>query len=125
MPTKEALRELAAFAGLNGMIHGFTARPSVAERYLELGYHISVGAEAVVRKIWDLQESVRQIPLSRLLIESDCPDQPPPGQSAHDSSTVWLVAEKVAELKKLSLNEVVEQTRNNFLRLINKGYQAL
>jgi TatD DNase family protein len=116
---EEALHELRDHQ-LSGMVHAFTAGPRVAKRYLDSGYHLSIGAALLRPEAAELAKSVSEAPLERLLIESDCPDQAPPGQKAHDSATVWLVARRMAELKKLPLERIVEQTRANLLQLINR-----
>jgi TatD DNase family protein len=116
---EEALHELKDHR-VEGMVHAFTANMKVAERYLQLGLHLSIGAKVLSPLTHDLAETVTNAPLERLLIESDCPDQPPPGLVAHDSTTVWAIAERIAMLKQLSLAAVVEQTRKNLFALIRK-----
>jgi len=119
---EEALRELKT-APISGMVHAFTAGPKVACRYLDLGLHLSIGAKLLHPETADLADSVRAAPLDRLLVESDCPDQPPPGQSHHDSLTVWLILRRIAELKKLPFADVVEQTRANLFALLKKEFR--
>src|SRR5665213_1986138 len=114
---EEALQDLTP---TEGMVHAFTAGPQLSKRYLDLGLHLSVGAKLLFAETQDLHETVRFMPLERLLIESDCPDQAPPRQTVHDSTTVWAIAERVAELKKLPFETVVEQTRGNLFRLLKK-----
>ncbi|MGZ3722360.1 MAG: TatD family hydrolase, partial [Bdellovibrionales bacterium] len=104
---EEALHELKDHS-VQGMVHAFTAGPKVAKRYLDLGLHLSIGAKLLHPETHDLAETVVTTPLERLLIESDCPDQAPPGQSVHDSTTVWPIAERISELKKLPFLQVVE-----------------
>lgn len=119
---EEALAELRRVRtrATQGMVHAFTAGPKVARRYLDLGYHLSIGAALLRPETHDLHDTVAQMPLERLLIESDCPDQPPPGLKQHDSSTVWRVAERVSDLKRLPLEEIVKQTRANLLHLMQR-----
>lgn len=118
---EEALHVLKS-ASTCGMVHAFTAGPKVAERYLDLGYSLSIGAKLLYPDTHDLQETVRFAPLERLLIESDCPDQPPPNQKEHDSNTVFAIAEKISELKSLAPQKVIEQTRGNLFSLIGKEF---
>lgn len=119
---EEALHALKD-ASTRGMVHAFTAGPKVAKRYLDLGYSLSIGAKLLHPEAHDLRESVRFTPLERLLIESDCPDQPPPNQKEHDSSTVFAIAEKVSGLKSLAPQKVIEQTRGNLFALIGKEFR--
>ncbi len=116
---EEALREVSDFK-VQAMVHAFTGNWQIAERYLKFGFSLSIGAQLLNVETQDLAETVRQMPLTQLLIESDCPDQPPPGVQSHDSATVWTIARRVAELKNLPLKQVVEQTRQNLLTLIKK-----
>lgn len=116
---EEALHELCKIS-VSAMVHAFTGGPQVAKRYLDLGYHLSIGAKLLYPESHDLAETVQQMPLERLLIESDCPDQAPPGKAVHDSATVFSIAERVAVLKKLPLPQVLEQTRRNLFALIHK-----
>lgn len=120
---QEALGVLRANP-VRGMVHAFNGGPLLAQHYLDIGLHISVGAKLLYPDNRDLHESVRQIPLERLLLESDCPDQPPPGQKVHDSATIWPLNEAVARIKKLPLERVVEQTRQNLLTLLKKEIRA-
>lgn len=115
---EEALHEIGT--PIAGMVHAFTANVKIARRYLDLGLHLSIGAKLLHPETADLAESVKFAPLDRLLVESDCPDQPPPGHVAHDSATVWAILERLSDLKKLPLVQVVEQTRANLLTLLKK-----
>ena len=120
---EEALQELRETAPAQGMVHAFTAGPTVAKKYLDLGLSLSIGAKLLHPETEELQKSVRLAPLSHLLVESDCPDQPPPNQMAHDSRTVWLVLERISQLKMLPLLTVVEQTRANLFTMIKKEFR--
>jgi TatD DNase family protein len=119
---EEALNLLRGFS-LRGMVHAFSGNFSVAKRYLDLGFYLSIGARLLFQDAEELRRTVIQTPLERLLIESDCPDQAPPGQKDHDSTTIFIIAQRIAELKKLSLEVVVEQTRRNLFTLIQKEIQ--
>jgi len=116
---EEALQDLK-FGPISGMVHAFTQGPKIGRRYLDMGLHLSVGAKLLFPDTQDLAETVKFMPLERLLLESDGPDQPPPGRQVHDSTTVWALNERVAELKKLPLEQVIEQTRANLLALIDR-----
>ncbi len=108
-----ALKILEECKPIRGMVHAFNSSAKVGMRYIDLGLHLSIGAGILHELAEPLREAVQKAPLERLLIESDAPDQPPPGQTTHDSSTVWLVARKIAELRNEPVEKIVEKTRQN------------
>ena len=102
----------------SGVIHCFTGGPERAQAYLDLGLHISVAGVLTFKNAEDLREAVRIIPLERLLIETDCPYLAPiPFRGKrNEPAHVKLVAEKVAEVKGLSVEEVAAATTANARR---------
>lgn len=117
----EALKALTIWeAGeLGGMVHAFNSSFEVAEQYLELNFLISIGGAVTYDRNKKLREAVKQIPLEKLLLESDCPDQPPRGWNEPQNSplSVLQVARGVAEIKQISYETVLEKTSENFKRL--------
>ncbi len=113
-----AIQILRKFAPLKGMVHAFNSSRENARRYLELGLHLSIGAAILFDKAEPLREAVRTAPLERLLIESDAPDQPPPGQEIHDSSTIWRIASRIADIHQKPRNEIISRTRQNLADLV-------
>lgn len=107
---------------VKGIIHCFTGSAEMAKDCLDLGYYISISGIVTFKNAVNLQEIVKWLPLDQLLIETDSPYLAPipyrgkPNQPAY----VVHVAEKVAQLKSLPLNVVVEQTTQNFLNLCPK-----
>lgn len=108
--------------GTKGIIHCFTGSPEMAKACLDLGYYISISGIVTFKTATQLQDIVRWLPLDRILIETDSPYLAPmpyrgkPNQPAY----VVHVAEKVAELKDLPLNDVIAQTTQNFYDLCPK-----
>lgn len=104
---------------VKGIMHCFTENWSVAEKALELGFYISLAGIVTFKNATVLHEVAQKVPLHRLLLETDCPYLAPvpyrgkPNQPAY----VRYVAEKIAELKNLSLEEVAAQTTQNFFDL--------
>jgi len=101
-----------------GVIHCFTGGPERAQAYLDLGLHISVAGVVTFKNAEDLREAVRIIPLERLLVETDCPYLAPiPFRGKrNEPAHVKLVAEKVAEVKGLAVEEVAAATSANARR---------
>ena len=101
------------------MLHCFSGDVVMAHQALELGMHIAVGGPVTFRNARHLPDVVRQIPLARLLLETDCPSlAPQPHRGArNEPAYVLLVAQKVAELKGISVADVQETTSRNVREL--------
>ena len=108
---------------VGGMVHAFNSSIEVAKSYLEMNFLISVGGPVTFEKNKKLHEAVAHIPLEKLLLESDCPDQAPEGWSEPQNSplSVLSVAKTVAEIKKISPESVLEKTSENFKKLFTLG----
>lgn len=107
---------------VTGIIHCFTGSPEMAKACLDLGFYISISGIVTFKTATQLQEIVSWLPLDRILIETDSPYLAPlphrgkPNQPAY----VVHVAEKIALLKDLPLNDVIHQTTQNFLTVCPK-----
>ncbi len=97
------------------VVHYFTGDAATARRYIEEGLYISLGRPLVRRP--RLQEVVRELPLERLLLETDT--YPMPGR-ATEPAHVRQVAEKLARIKGVTPNEVARHTTANFNRLFTR-----
>jgi TatD DNase family protein len=104
---------------LRGVLHCFSGGVSMAQRALDIGLHISVGGPVTFRNARQLPEVVRQVPLSRLLLETDCPYLTPAPHRGkrNEPAYVLLVAQAVAALKEISLAEVQRVTTQNVREL--------
>lgn len=102
-----------------GVIHCFTAGPERAKTWLDLGFLLSIPGVVTFKNAEPLREAVRMAPLDRLLIETDCPYLAPiPHRGKrNEPAFVKLVAEKVAELKGVPVEEVAEATTRNAVEL--------
>jgi TatD DNase family protein len=109
--------------GPGGVIHCFSGDAAAAERYLVLGLYLSISGIVTFRNATILQDAVRQIPLDRLLIETDAPFLAPiPFRGKrNEPGHVKLVAEKVAELKGVPAQDVAETSTRNAERLFKLG----
>ncbi|PIW37135.1 MAG: hydrolase TatD [Candidatus Kerfeldbacteria bacterium CG15_BIG_FIL_POST_REV_8_21_14_020_45_12] len=106
-------------AGVRGVVHCFTGSWEQAEKLLELGLYIGFTGIVTFPNAQSLQDIARRVPLDRLLIETDSPYLAPQavrGQR-NEPSHVIHVAEKIAELKGLSLEEVALATTQNAISL--------
>lgn len=119
--TLKIMREEGADA-VGGVMHCFTESLAVAQASIELGFYISLSGIVTFKNATDLQAVAQAIPLERLLIETDSPYLAPvPFRGKrNDPSLVRHVAEKVAQLRGISLDAVAKATTDNFYRLFNK-----
>ncbi len=102
-----------------GVMHCFTESLAVAEAAMALGFYISFSGIVTFKNARALQEVARAVPLSRLLIETDSPYLAPvPFRGkTNEPGFVPKVAEKLAELKNVSVEEVAAASTSNFFNL--------
>jgi TatD DNase family protein len=116
--TLALLRE-AADPTASGVLHCFTEDWDMARQALELNFYISFSGIITFKNATDLREVVRQMPLERLLVETDSPylaPMPYRGKS-NEPKYVLEVAACVAAIKGISVEEVASITSANFDRL--------
>jgi TatD DNase family protein len=104
-----------------GVVHSFSGNLEEARRLLELGFYLGITGPVTYPNASGLREVVREIPLSRLLIETDGPyltPQPRRGRRNEPAYVKW-VAEKVAEVKGCSPEEAASRTAENADRLFD------
>ena len=102
-----------------GVMHCFSGDATFARRVLALDFHISIPGVVTFAKAEMLQEAVREIPLGSLVLETDGPFLAPvPRRGKRNEPQLMLhTAQKVAELKGVSLDEVARQTTMNAVHL--------
>ena len=111
--TMEMMKEDAA--GIPGVIHCFSYSPEMAKEYVKMGYYIGVGGVVTFKNARKLKETVEQIPLERILLETDCPYLAPVPFRGKRNSSQYLkyVAETISELKGVPVETVIEVTEQN------------
>lgn len=104
----------------SGVMHFFTGNLEQAREYIELGFHISFSGVITFPPIRrasakSYDEIVKNIPLEKILIETDCPYVAPVPHRGkrNEPQYVKYMAQKIAELRGLSFDEVTEQTTKN------------
>jgi TatD DNase family protein len=109
--------ERAAEAG--GVMHCFTESWEVAQGALDLGFHISFSGIVTFKNAQEIKDVARRVPLDRMLIETDSPYLAPvPFRGKlNEPAYVRYVAEEIARLRDMSLEEVAAVTSGNFFRL--------
>jgi TatD DNase family protein len=104
--------------GLNGVFHCFSGDVVQAERTVKLGFHLGIGGVVTYRKS-GLADVVAAMPIESLLLETDAPFLPPVPHRGkrNESSYIPLIAQKIAEIKGVTLEEVAEVTTRNAINL--------
>lgn len=105
-----------------GVMHCFTESWEVAQAAIEMNFYISFSGIVTFKSATSLQEVAQKVRLDRLLIETDSPYLAPvPFRGkTNDPSLVVHVAEKIAELRGITVKEIEDASTNNFFNLFNK-----
>ena len=111
---------------VGGVMHCFTGTWEVARAALALGFHISFSGIVTFKNAAPLREVARQVPLERMLIETDSPYLAPVPYrgKTNEPALVKHVAEEIARLRGITLEEVGAATSANFFRLFNVNQGA-
>lgn len=110
---------------LRGVIHCFGANSEIAKKFIDLGFYVGFTGIITFKNAKDLQGVVRNIPLEKILAETDCPYlAPDPFRGKrNEPKYVEYVVRKIAELKGLGFEEVgskvLENSRGVFLKAKN------
>jgi TatD DNase family protein len=102
-----------------GVIHCFSGDIKMAFACLDMGFYISIPGTVTFKNARTLHEVVKEVPLENLLIETDCPFLAPVpfrGQR-NEPAYVKKVAEKIAEIKNMPVEEVARMTTRNTKKL--------
>jgi TatD DNase family protein len=105
--------------GLTGVLHCFTSTLELAQHALKLGYFISISGIVTFKNAEDLRRTVREIPIERLLVETDSPYLAPVPMRGKPCEPSYVIhtARAVAGLKNMSAEELGRVTTANFHRL--------
>ena len=111
---------------LGGVFHCFAGSLETARAVLDMGYYISVGGILTFKNARELREVIGQVPLESLVLETDAPwlaPQPVRGKRNEPAYTA-MVADKVAEMKGVSVEEVAKVTTANAIKLFKLENKA-
>jgi TatD DNase family protein len=116
--TMQIMREEDA-GKAGGVMHCFTEDMSIANQALEMGFYISFSGIITFKNATVIQDVAKNIPLDRILIETDSPYLAPNPHRGkpNEPSYVRYTAEFIANLRQMSLAEFAEQTTHNFFTL--------
>ncbi|MBQ7924215.1 MAG: TatD family hydrolase [Clostridia bacterium] len=107
----------------SGLMHCYSYSPEMAERFLELGLYFSFGGPSTFKNAKKVWESIQRIPAHRLLSETDCPYLTPVpfrGEFPNEPKNVKYVAERIGELKGMTVDETAKQIEINVKTLFFK-----
>jgi len=118
--TLAILREEGA-ERVGGVLHCFTEDWAMAEAAMALGFYISISGIVTFRNAGALREVARKIPLERLLLETDAPYLAPVPHRGLQNEPAYVrdVAEFVADLRQMPVEELCAATSANFFRLFS------
>jgi TatD DNase family protein len=109
-------RDRWAANGLGGILHCFTGNWPQAKRALDMGFMISFAGNLTFPKAQQIRDAALEVPLDRVLIETDCPYLAPVPHRGKRNEPAFVkeTARRLGELRGLSMDEVGERTARNF-----------
>ena len=115
----EILKENKNLLSSSGTFHCYCGSLEIAQEVIKLGLYISVGGVSTFKNSTRLQETIKQIPLEKIILETDCPYlSPHPFRGKrNEPAQVATIAGHLAELKGTNLEEIEKVTSENARRL--------
>ncbi|MBA2796369.1 TatD family hydrolase [Streptococcus porcinus] len=116
--TYQVLKEVGVgFRG--GIMHSYSGSLEMANKFIELGMMISFSGVVTFKKALEIQEAAQQLPLDKILVETDAPYLAPVPKRGRENRTAYtrFVVDKIAELRGLSVEEVAAATTENAKRI--------
>ncbi|OGY42367.1 MAG: hypothetical protein A2Y82_04370 [Candidatus Buchananbacteria bacterium RBG_13_36_9] len=104
---------------IRGVIHCYGGNTEQSKKFLDLGFYIGFTGIVTFKNAKDIQQIAKEVPLEKILIETDAPflaPEPYRGQR-NEPSYVKFIAQKIADLKELSFEEVEKTTYENTCQL--------
>ena len=119
--TVELLREERAFEN-DAVIHCYSYSKELAKDFLDMGFYFGIGGVSTFKNARKLIETIEYILLSSILLETDSPYLAPVPYRGKRNCSLYIpfVAEKIAQIKKISEEEVLETTKQNALAVFKK-----
>ena len=121
--TAEILGAAVRQGGVTGVLHCFTGSLDLARKALDLGFLISLSGIVTFKNARDLQDTAKQVPLDRLLVETDSPFLAPVPHRGRPCEPAFVAdtAAFAAELRGEALEALAEATTANFFRLFHRA----
>lgn len=104
---------------IGGVVHCYSYTKEAALDFLKMGFYFGIGGVVTFKNAKKLVAAVQEIPMDKLLLETDCPYMAPEPHRGkrNDSGYIPYVAEKIAEIKGMNAQEVIDMTNENAHRL--------
>ena len=101
--------------GLGGVIHCYSYSKEMAKEYVKMGFYIGIGGVVTFKNARKVKETVEDIPLTSIVLETDCPYLAPEPYRGKRNNSAYIryVAEEIAKIKGISCEEVIAQTEEN------------
>ncbi len=109
---------------VRGVMHCWGGTPAETQWFLDLGFFISFSGTVTFKNAKSIHAAAQMVPANRLLVETDCPflaPVPKRGEKRNEPAYVRFVAERVAELRNVSVSDLAVQTTANADRLFRLG----
>ncbi len=121
--TADTMELLKRYPDVRGELHCFSGSAQTAEELVKMGYYIAFGGALTFKNARKTLEAAAAVPMERLLIETDCPYMTPvPFRGKrNEPAYVRLVAEKLAEVKGVSFEEIARVTMENGIRFFKRN----
>jgi TatD DNase family protein len=119
--TFDILQEASEKKKLKGILHSYAGSYEMALEYIKLGFYIALGGPVTFKNSRVSREVAAQIPLDKLLIETDSPYLTPEPYRGKRNEPMYVkyAAEKIAEVRGVTFEEIAKATTENLLRLLD------
>lgn len=110
---------------IGGVIHCYSYSKETAADFLKLGFYFGIGGVVTFKNAKKLVAAVEAVPIEKIVLETDCPymaPEPYRGKRNH-SGYIPYIAEKIAEIKGMTAQEVIDVTNRNAYRLFHSTIQ--
>ncbi len=106
-----------------GVMHCFSSGPALAKAALEIGFYISISGIVTFKSAHELRDIVAEVPLDRLLVETDAPYLTPEPHRGKRNEPLYIrqTAHKVADLKGIDFESLADMTTRNFFTLFDRA----
>ena len=104
---------------VKGVLHSYSGSPEMALEYIKMGFYIALGGPVTFKNARVVREVAEAVPLDKLLLETDCPYLTPEPNRGERNEPVYVkyVAEKIAEVKGVTYEQLVKATNANAKKL--------
>lgn len=106
-----------------GVVHAFSGSYQIAQTYIDLGFALGVGGTITYSRAIKTRNTIKEVGMQHILLETDAPDMPIEGFQGMPNTPerLPLIAQALARLKDIPVDEVIAQTTNNYHRIFKKS----